>query len=291
MKTQLTTALVALTLCSSAFSQSMWGSTGALTVALTISYEEEALLLKEVNEMGRLVTVIDPETNKPIPTFENFYTIETLNKDAMPTKIVDTQEYGSKISTAKWGNADIIRYLVENDLLPTKGNAPHVAGWSLIVVYDGMEGFPMVYARHTDKTIVEVPDIMLGGGEGFDVAAIMDKTVTTTTFNPTTGDEKMTTVRTYSDTFKGMGSASVPTWVGPIMCNGLLTGSYKYVPKTETFDGEKFTIEVLVPGAMKLDKIVGVLDGPEGQELVEGSISVAAGVVVDLNTFFFPSEG
>jgi hypothetical protein len=287
MKTQLTTALVALTLCGSAFSQSMWGSTGALTVALTISYEEEALLLKEVNEMGRLVTVIDPETNKPIPTFENLYTIETLNKDAMPTKIVDTQEYGSKISTAKWGNADIIRYLVENDLLPTKGNAPHVAGWSLIVLYDGVEGFPMAYARHTDKTTVEVPDILFGG-DGFDVATITDKTVTTTNINPTSGDETITTVHTYSDTFKGIGGASVPSYVGPIDCTGLLTGSNKFVPKTETFDGERFTTEVFVPGAIKLDKILGVLDGPNGQELVEGSISIAAGVVVDLNIFFPP---
>jgi hypothetical protein len=289
MKTQLTSTLIALTLCSSAFSQAMWGSTGALTVALTISYEQEALQQKTVNDAGNKVIIdIDPETKKPIPVFSNAFTISLPNAD-LPTKTVDTQEYGSKISTAKWGNADIIRYLVDNDLIPVKGKAPHIAGWSLIVLYDGMEGFPMVYARHTDKTMVEVPDIMLGGGEGFDVAAITDRTVSTTVFNPTTGDEKTTIVRTYSDTFKGIGSASVPTWVGPIMCNGLLTGSYKYVPKTETLDGEKFTIEVLVPGAMKLDKIVGVLDGPEGQELVEGSISVAAGVVVDLN-IFFPQE-
>jgi hypothetical protein len=285
MKTQLTTALAALTLCGSAFSQAMWGSTGALTVALTISYEEEALLLKEVNEMGKLVTVIDPETNKPVPTFENFYTIATPVDT--PTKIVDTQEYGSKISTAKWGNADIIRYLVENDLLPTKGKAPHIAGWSLIVVYDGVEGFPMAYARHTDKTTVEVPDILFGG-DGFDVATITDKTVTTTNINPTSGDETITTVHTYSDTFKGIGGASVPSYVGPIDCTGLLTGSNKFVPKTETFDGERFTTEVFVPGAIKLDKILGVLDGPNGQELVEGSISIAAGVVVDLNIFFPP---
>jgi hypothetical protein len=232
------------------------------------------------------VTVIDPETNKPIPTFENYYTLETLNKDAMPTKIVDTQEYGSKIGTARWGNAEIIRYLVENDLLPTKGKAPHVAGWSLIVVYDGVEGFPMAYARHTDKTTVEVPDIIFGGGEEFDVATLTDRTVSTTVINPTTGDETFTVVHTYSDTYKGIGSASVPCSVGPIMCTGLLTGSNKFVPKTETIDGERFTTEVFVPGAIKLDKIVGVLDGPNGQELVEGSISIAAGVVIDTNTFF-----
>jgi hypothetical protein len=280
MKTQLTSTLIALTLCSSAFSQTNWGSTGALTVALTFSYEQEALQLKEVNEMGKLITVIDPETKKPIPTFDNFYTIATPVDN--PTKTVDTTEYGSKIGTAKWGNADIIRYLVESELIPTKGSAPHIAGWSLIVVYDGMEGFPVVYARHTDKTMAEVPDIMLEGlDEGFDVAAIMDKTVTTTTFNPTTGNETMTTVHTYSDTFKAIRSVSLP-----FMCTGLLTGSYKYVPKTETFDGEKFTTEVLVPGAMKLDKIVGVLDGIEGQELIEGSISVAAGAVTDLNILF-----
>lgn len=287
MKTQLTTALAALTLCGSAFSQATWGSTGALTVALTISYEEEALQQKTVNDAGNKVIIdIDPETNKPIPVFSNAFTISLPNA-GLPTKTVDTQEYGSKISTAKWGNADIIRYLVENDLLPTKGKAPHIAGWSLIVVYDGVEGFPMAYARHTDKTTVEVPDILFGG-DGFDVATITDKTVMTTNINPTSGDETITTVHTYSDTFKGIGGASVPSYVGPIDCTGLLTGSNKFVPKTETFDGERFTTEVFVPGAIKLDKILGVLDGPNGQELVEGSISIAAGVVVDLNIFFPP---
>ena len=284
MKTQLTSTLAALTLCGSAFSQADWGSTGGLTVALTISYEEEALQLKEVNEMGKLITVIDPETKKPIPVFENFFSVSTPVDN--PTKIVDTTEFGSKIGTAKWGNAEIIRYLVDNDLIPIKGKAPHIAGWSLIVVYDGIEAFPTAYARHTDKTTVEVPDILFGGDADFDVAAIIDRTVMTTNINLNTSDETTTEVRTYSDTYKGMGGASVPSWVGPITCTGLLTGSYKFVRKTETIEGDKFFTDVFVPGATKLDKIVGALDGINGQELVEGSISLGAGVVVDLLTFF-----
>lgn len=284
MKTQLTSTLVALTLCGSAFSQADWGSTGGLTVALTLSYEAEALVTKEVDEMGKLVTVIDDVTKKPIPTFENFFSVSTPVDN--PTKIVDTQEYGSKIGTAKWGNAEIIRYLVDNALLPVKGNAPHLAGWSLIVVYDGIEAMPTVYARHTDKTTEPVPDILLGGGADFDVAAIIDRTVTTTTINLTTETETTTEVRTYSDTYKGMGSATVPSWVGPIECTGLLTGSYKFVRKTETIEGDKIITDVFVPGATKIDKIVGSLDGVNGQELVEGSISLGAGVVVDLFKFF-----
>jgi hypothetical protein len=284
MKTQLTSTLAALTLCGSAFSQADWGSTGGLTVALTISYEEEALQLKEVNEMGKLITVIDPETKKPIPVFENFFSVSTPVDN--PTKIVETTEFGSKIGTAKWGNAEIIRYLVDNDLIPIKGKAPHIAGWSLIVVYDGIEAFPTAYARHTDKTTVEVPDILFGGDADFDVAAIIDRTVMTTNINLNTSDETTTEVRTYSDTYKGMGGASVPSWVGPITCTGLLTGSYKFVRKTETIEGDKFFTDVFVPGATKLDKIVGALDGINGQELVEGSISLGAGVVVDLLTFF-----
>lgn len=284
MKTQITSTLAALTLCGSAFSQADWGSTGGLTVALTLSYEQEALQLKEVNDMGKLVTVIDDETKKPIPTFDNSYSISTPVDN--PTRIVDTTEYGSKIGSSKWGNAEIIRYLVDNDLIPVKGKAPHYAGWSLIVVYDGIEALPTAYARHTDKTTVEVPDILFGDGLGFDVAAIIDRTVTTTNINPNTGDETTTEVRTYSDTYKGVGAVSVPSWAGQIDCTGLLTGSYKFVRKTEVVDGDKFFTDVLVPGATKLDKIVGALDGPEGPELVEGSISMGAGVVVDLFKFF-----
>ena len=287
MKTQITSTLAALTLCGSAFSQADWGSTGSLTVALTLSYEAEALQMKEVNEMGKLITVIDPETKKPIPVFENSFSVSTPVDN--PTRIVDTAEYGSKIATARWGNAEIIRSLVENELIPTKGKAPHLAGWSLIVVYDGTEALPVAYARHTDKTTVEVPDISFGDDLGFDVAAIIDRTVTTTNINLNTGDETITDVRTYSDTYKGMDGATVPSWVGPISCTGLLTGSYKYVRKTETIEGDKIITDVLVPGATKLDKIVGALDGPDGTELVEGSISLGAGVVVDLLNFF-PQE-
>lgn len=287
MKTKLISTLAALMLCGSAFPQADWGSTGGLTVALTLSYEAEALVMKEVNEEGKLVTVIDDITKKPIPTFENTYTVSTPVDN--PTKTVDTSEYGSKIASGKWGNAEIIRYLVENDLIPTKGKAPHLAGWSLIVVYDGMEAIPTVYARHTDKTTVPVPDIVLGGPEDFDVATITERTVTTTTINPKTGDENTTETHTYSDTYKGIGSALVPSWAGPIGCSGLLTGSYKFVPKTETIDEEKYFTDVFVPGATKIDKIVGALDGEDGPELIEGSISVAAGVVVDLKKFL-PEE-
>lgn len=287
MKTQLTSLLAALTLCGSAFSQANWGSTGGLTVALTLSYEAEALVTKEVNEEGKLVTVIDDITKKPIPTFQNTYSVSTPFEN--PTKIVDTDEYGSKIVTGKWGNAEIIRYLVENDLLPIKGKAPHLAGWSLVVVYDGLEAIPTVYARHTDKTMEPVPDILLGGPGDFDVATITDRTVTTTTINPKTGDENTTEAHTYSDTYKGMGSATVPSWAGPIECTGLLTGSYKFVRKTETIEDEKFFTDVFVPGATKIDKIVGALDGDFGTELIEGSISVGAGVVVDLATLI-PEE-
>jgi hypothetical protein len=49
---------------------------------------------------------------------------------------------------------------------------------------------------------------------------------------------------------------------------------------------EKITTFVYSPNASKLDKVVGVSNFDLYQDLIEGSISVAAGIIVDLDDFF-----
>lgn len=276
-----------MSLCGTAFSQSMWGTTSSVTVALTFTYELPALQQKEIDpDTGKLVISKD-EDGKPIPAFENNYTLETYNKDGEVTKSVTTDEYGSKMAVSKFGNADILAYLVDSGVLEPKGSKfPFITGYSLIVVDDGM--MSMVYAKHTDKTIPLEPvdEFILGDGEegGAFVATASRKSVETATFNPSTGAETFSSTFSYSETYKEAGFVSVPSFMGPIECSGLWTGTYKAVAKTETIEGEKFITQVLVPGAAKFDKIVGVLEGDLGAEILEGTISVGAGAIVDVGT-------
>lgn len=115
------------------------------------------------------------------------------------------------------------------------------------------------------------------------MAAITDRTVTTTLNNVLTGASTETALRTYSNTFKGTGSASVPFYFGDLRCKGLLTGSYRYVAQSEGTGVNRVITQVLVPGATKIDKILGESDLGE---LIEGSISAAAAVVTNLEAYF-----
>ncbi len=269
----------------------MWGSTGALTVALTYSYTNEALVAKD--ETGKVLSV----ANGGGPTFENSYSVETTVKvegEPVPVKTVATDEYGSKISTGKWGNADIIKVLVSSDFLPKKGNSPFTAGWALVVVYDST-GLPMFYARHTDKTAVPIDELMsfLTDEGGTEARAKSEKTVTTdnTPLNPNV-EPTTTVIHTLTETYKTTAMATVPfisEMPGeppiPLDVQGLLTGGGKIVVKTFGTGEEKIVEEVYVPGAVKLDKIVGT---SELGDIIEGTVSVGAAAVVDLNLFMPP---
>ncbi|GEP44757.1 hypothetical protein BGE01nite_40480 [Brevifollis gellanilyticus] len=268
----------------------MWVSTGGITVALTYSYTDEALVAKD--ETGK---VLGPN-NGGGPTFENTYTVETLAgpvDERVPVKTVSTTEYGSKITTGKWGNADIIKVLVQSGFLPQKGKTPFLAGWSLVVVYDAT-GVPAMYIRHTDKTSIPADDVLsiVFDESGVEARAKSEKTVDTE-FSPLTGEPPPpTTVHTLSETFKTRAMATVP-FVSetpgdppiPLDLQGLLSGGGKITVKTFGSGIDKVFEEVYVPGAVKLDKILGTSDLGD---IIEGTISVGAAAVVDLNLFMPP---
>jgi|GEM_PF-6878516 hypothetical protein len=278
-KTTIATLAAVLALAGPAFSQANWGSTGAVTVALTLSYTDEALMLKD--ETGKVLTA----ANGGGPTFENTFMVETLAgpvDEKVPVKTVSTTEYGSKISVAKWGNVEIIKQLVQEEILPQKGKAPFIAGWSIIAIY-GPDGIPLSYvARHTDKTTIDIPLIITPGTPM--ASAKAEKTVMTDN-TPLVGEPTSTIVHTFSESYRGPGTASVPFLGGPLDVNGLLTGSTKIVLKTEGTGIDKIVTEVFVPGAIKLDKVLGTT---ELEDVVEGSISVAPGAVVNLDLFTPP---
>lgn len=279
MKRIITNLLTMLALSAPAYSQTTWGSVGGVTLALTFSTKQEALPIKDEN--GRVVT--DPDLRGM--TYQNTYGLSTLDGEGNEIRRVDTDEYGSKITTTRYGNANLIAELVLNGILPEKGRSPFIAGWSIIAVYEngdptaGALPPPMIYARHTDKTTVPIDTVMIDFGMPIDATSW--KRVTTSN-NPPNGEPTMSESFTFNQTFKSVATGTFETSLGSITATGLLTGSVRSTAKSETLDGFRFVTQVVVPGAVKLDKILGTVD----PMVIEGSVSIAAGTVTNLDTFF-----
>jgi hypothetical protein len=269
-------AASSLLLASSTFAQTNWGSTGAITVALTLSYQEEALQMKD--ETGKVMPIQDGGG----PTYQNTFskvTTTLVDGEPFPVKMVNTDEFGSKISTWKYGNKEIIEMLVESGLLPQIGRAPHIAGWSLIMTYDQNGDRVGAVARHTSK--VTVP-IEIGFSVDFAINATSSKTIVTDN-TPPTGEMTSTETRSHASTFKGQATMGLPSYDGsPFNLTGLVTGGSKVTPKTEGSGMDRITTFVYSPTPTKIDKILG-MSGME--ELIEGSISIASGVIVDIDAF------
>ena len=280
-KSNITTAIAAalLTFTGSGLAQTNWGSTGAVTVALTLTYSTEALQLKDEN--GKVLSIADGGG----PTFQNSFFKETttlVDGEPFPVKMVSTDEFGSKFGSWKWGNKEIIEWLVEGAILPQIGRAPYIAGWSILMTYDA-EGNPMgAVARHTNKTMMPI-DIAFA--VEFAASAISWKTVRTDNMPPN-GEPTSTETRSHTESYKAKASATVAFEFGePIEVVGLLTGGKKVTPKTEGTGIDKMTTFVYTNSATKLDKVIGM---SSNMELIEGSISVAPGVIVDMDAFNEP---
>jgi hypothetical protein len=262
-----------------------WGSTGAVTVALTLTYQTEALKLKD--EFGNVLP--DTEEGGGGSTYENTYTVETLGgpvDERVPIKSVTTTEYGSKLGVWRWGNAQIIQSLVGDGTLPEIGKPPFLAGWSIVMVFDKLGNATGVVARHTNKTTVPINFAITPNA--FEVAAINSKEIVTNN-TPLTGSPSTTETRTYSKSYKRQASASLPSYTDePFNLSGLLSGGFKVTPKKGVDDetGETITTFVYSPNATRLDRLLGVGGFDPFQDLIEGSISMSAGVIVDLDDFF-----
>jgi hypothetical protein len=262
-----------------------WGSTGAVTVALTMTYQYEALKLKD--EFGNVLP--DTEAGGGGSTYENTYTVETLGgpvDERVPIKSVTTTEYGSKLGVWRWGNAQIIQSLVWDGTLPEIGKTPFLAGWSIVMVFDKLGNATGVVARHTNKTTVPINFAITPNA--FEVAAISSKEVVTNN-TPLTGSPSTTETRTYSKFYKRQATASVPSYTEePFNLSGLLSGGFKVTPKKGVDDetGETITTFVYSPNATRLDRLLGVGGFDPFQDLIEGSISMSAGAIVDLDDFF-----
>jgi hypothetical protein len=234
------------------------------------------------------------------PAFSNEFQVDTVNRNGDTTRTVATEEYVSKQTSFRWGNAQIILSLVEAEVLPLKGRAPYTSGWSIIRVATG-EGAVSYYARHTDKTWVALEGI------GLDLASVDDspieastvtqRTVTTTVFDLTgEGMDTVAEAYTFTKTFVGMGIGRALLGVD---LTGVLSGSFRNVVKSErvVFDpelgAETFLTNVLVPGALRLTGCVGsssiaLFDETTVPGFIQGTISTTAATIQNLDTFLPP---
>ncbi|MEQ1748032.1 MAG: hypothetical protein ABL974_01310 [Prosthecobacter sp.] len=290
MKPNTLAVITSLALSGSAFSASppplpaepgVWGAVSTMTIALTVSYTAPGTVLKD--ETGKILTV----ANGGGPAFENQYSVITNNAAGDEIRRVETAEAVSKVVTYRYGNVDLLKELVLGEILPQKGASPFIAGWTFVVVTDGSRT-KMLYARHTDKTMIPLDGTGFGIDEGAIAVAFTEnfKDVVTTVTNPVTGLQTITRSLTDTSSAKAVGSGAI-NGPAPLTFTGLYTDTgSKTVIKVETIAGEKISTDVFLPGAQKLDKIIGAAAPGEGSAgVVEGTMSTTASVLTDMNLY------
>ena len=90
-----------------------------VTFALTETYSAPALQEKDAD--GKL---LKDENNKTIPTYLNEYSVDTMQSQLV-LKTVNTEEYASKMQTAKISNKEILEDLMEDGVIDS------IAGYSI----------------------------------------------------------------------------------------------------------------------------------------------------------------
>jgi hypothetical protein len=264
-----------LILNGSALAQTNWGSFSAVTFALTLHETGPANKIKD--DEGKVV----PAGQGGGPNLMNSYTARTFDRQGNETKKVETEETISKILVSKFGNAELIAKLVLDGVLPQRGKTPFIAGWSVLHVYTTNEG-SRFFARHVDKTIV---DISTNAGFGFEaVTAVAQnyKKATTTTTAPITLQQTVTVSLVDKKSFMGRGYGGINgtgltlSWAGTYTETGA-----KVVTRSEVIDGTNYRAEVPLSGALKIEKVSGV--NSDFSAVVQGTVSTTAGVLTDLS--------
>jgi hypothetical protein len=278
-----------------------WAATSSVTIALVESRTEEALLQKD--EAGNLISEMIDGKNYRIPTFENEFSTSIGNR------FIYTFEYGSKIGTYRIGNRQILEKMLEDDLLD---GSTSIRGWSIVALYDdvsyGVEAsnersLPTFYARHTDTRMIELEDFVITPGSGADRTTIKEVTTTVSTEE----DERINTSYTFSSSFRQPFELAASAFWGTMQ--GVLSGSARYAARRDFYIDEVYdevrdttvqtripeTYDLLVPGTLKLDKMVSKpyleeqseeeTSTDESESMIEGSITVGLARVVELSAY------
>ncbi|HCN28103.1 MAG TPA: hypothetical protein DIT64_04860 [Verrucomicrobiales bacterium] len=276
------------------------GTYGAFTAALTLTHSKPGTVLKDP-ETGKPLPVLD-EFGDPLggPTYFNDWFISKSTPAGDPISDEAHSEFISKMATRKYSNKEILLDLVAAGAIEEIGNAPFIAGWSLIVVTDEFDDFSVLYARHTSGKVVDItPLIQLPFGEdptlGGYAQDVNFKYVNKMVFKP----EDIIETETVTDVYKYKEKVSF-IWMGDTLIgHGILTGGGKLTfINIKDFDGTSFKYPVYVPGASKVSAISGIFTLPNVFDpatlnpvsgVIEGTLSAAGGKVIpDIDAFLFP---
>lgn len=245
-----------------------------MTVAFVQSWTSEGLYQKGEDGKDIYETGEDGKRTRT-PTYSNSFSISNLSG----TSTVATEEYASKINTYRYGNKDILSKILDEGKL---GESTSIRGWSIVAVYSdlGYDGssaatgdilLPTCYARHTDKTMVQIEGLTIGLLGGVRRASV--KTVTST--RVTEFDETERVSNAYSSNYKIRSSLTGPPFLFSLFAlQGMLSGSERFSSKTSYYYEDVYdeindrevrrryadTVWLRVPGALKLDKLTGTLN-------------------------------
>lgn len=272
-----------------------WGAAAKVTLSLTQTWTIPTLYKRDESGLFEL-----DEAGKKILTSTNSYTIESVDKDDNPTKTVATNEVGTKRITKRYGNRELLIELLNEGALGE--DVTSIKGWSIVAFYGGISfdgasnepATPVFYARHTNKSMVLIAGLSATRSNLMDTTSM--KIISTTTYKDE--DETTKTSRSYSRAYRGQAALILP---GVNNLAGVITGKESYSTKKYTYYEEDEETEKLIkrtgtshlrlPGSAKLDKLVGTQSYENGTALVEGSLSISAGSIVDAYDYIGDDDG
>jgi hypothetical protein len=273
-----------------------WGAAAKVTLSLTQTWTIPTLYQKDSE--GNLVL----EDGKKTLTSYNAYTIETTDAEDNPTKTVDVTEVGTKRTSSRYGNRELLTDLLNNGDLGEEETS--IKGWSIVAFYGGIEFdvslgasntplAPVFYARHTDKRMVLIEKLTGNRSELKDTTSM--KVTTTSTFKE--DNEYIKTSNSYSSSYKGLATLKL---LDDSNLTGIISGKESYGSKKYTYyyyddESEKevkstASSAVRIPGSVKFDKLVGSQTFDNGSAIVEGSLSISASSVVDSEAYLAGPE-
>lgn len=282
MKTpHLLAALALLSTASALQAQTTPGSISSFVAGLTLSHSTPGTVAK------------DPETGKPYPkdheeagpVYNNLWSI------IKPTSSEDHEEFVSKIKTRKYSNKEILLDLVSQGILEEIGNAPFIAGWSLVVVTDELDDVSTLYARHTNGTMVDLTGFIDLPYSEEDLSA--DDVKYKSVYKMVEKGDDVVESYNVTDVYKYKQFVTF-LWLDSLFGNGTLLGGGKLGSIVMKDDEGSYKYPLYIPGALKVSGVCGeflMLDEnfEEIFGIVEGTLSTSAGKpVADLDAILFP---
>lgn len=272
MKTKLASLTLALITAAFAQAQTINFVEGPATVTLALTLKSQIPGTVELDDAGK--PVIDPDTKKPVPAYENFKV--TLNKAGDPTK--EDYLYAGKIASRRYGNAEFLRDLLAAEALGADETS--ISGWGIFSTSRGEDGSgeTTLVARKTVRVTGQPPEtieVPLGGLLGLTIIPIVSNfsfSETTAYTYDKSGDltlQVMTGRGTFADEgfayldFAGLEGPQIPLPATSAAGSMTETGSeFRWYPDPTDRSIQESTF---VSGGVRINGIVGSSEGSEDE--------------------------